>query len=395
MNTIDRAQYDVVISGGGLAALWLSLQLARATPWKILIIERMAAAGGMPDALSAPSLAFSSATLHELPSLGVHVSCVPIKTIHVSQSGAFGSSVLSADQQGVESLGGVVEVAPLYRALLDQVARSDQIEMVNESSLHQMNRSLDSITLDVNCHGQGTSVDCKLLVAADGHESATRALLGIDVRRSDYGQVAMVTNVQLDQPNRYCAYERFVESGPRALLPLSNRRMALIWTVAQDELHAQLEQSKLEWCNRINDEFHGMLGANVVDIGHWRTKPLPWMMARSQVGYRSVLIGNAAHTLHPVAGQGFNLTAKDLTQLTASLSSVNLSDSAALTKALSDYQALREKDQVEVSQACDGLLRLFCSSKRPVRWARAMGLVVFDHIRPLKSQLVLRAMGAL
>ena len=96
-----------------------------------------------------------------------------------------------------------------------------------------------------------------------------------------------------------------------------------------------------------------------------------------------------------MAVQGFNLTAKDLTQLTASLSSVNLSDSAALTKALSDYQALREKDQVEVSQACDGLLRLFCSSKRPVRWARAMGLVVFDHIRPLKSQLVLRAMGAL
>jgi len=402
--TTPQQHYDIVVIGGGLVgasfACALIAQTQQPSP-RVLVIE---AAPSLQESTSfdarSTALSHGSEQIYERLGLwqAIATHATPIKRIHVSDRGHFGAVRIDNADMQVHALGHVAENQHLGLVLTAALEASPDIDYLCPATISTLVPSPRGMQLQV----QGTqehllTVDAALVVLADGGKSPMSERLGISSSITPYGQQALIANVAFSDPHRNIAYERFTESGPLAVLPLAERegehRGALIWTLADEEAAAVAALPDQQFLLRLQERFGYRLG-RFEKVGTRTLYPLALTVAREQVRPGLVLLGNVAHSLHPVAGQGLNLALRDAQALSGLLAAtlVQGGHPGDMT-VLQAYVAQQSRDQLTTIGFSDYMTRLFSSSHPALVWARKGGLFSIDLIPPFKRGFARQAMG--
>lgn len=397
---------NVVIAGGGMVGISLALHLAASLPrsQSITLIESYPLRGGNGDYhpsfdARSTALSYSSRLIYEGLGLWQALSAwaEPIRHIHVSSQGRFGSSLMDADDQGWPGLGYVVENAWLGRVLLDALLASSRIQLVSPASAVAAKPRDGRMEISLDTDEPG-ALSADLLVIADGAQSRLRDGLGIGVNSRRYDQHALVANVAFAAPHAGVAYERFTAAGPLALLPLpptadAPNRAALVWTLPEARAQELAAAEPAVFLQELQKTFGYRLG-RAVQVGERFTYPLSLVEARECVRRHVVVVGNAAHALHPVAGQGFNLALRDIAALSAVLAqAIADGDTAGDPAVLARYAARQRVDQQRTIAASDRLPGLFMNADPVFGLARDLALSGLDLARGAKSAFVRHAAG--
>jgi 2-octaprenyl-6-methoxyphenol hydroxylase len=398
--------YDVLIVGGGLigaslaqalSGLGLSIALVEAAPF-------YKGPGLGPDDARAIALAYGTRRIFE--GLGLwgrlREQVAPIRKVHVSERGRLGMVRLDAASQGLDALGYVVPAGVLGRVLAEAMRERQKVALWCPAALKGFTPHPDLAQVDIQTP-QGTQrLQARLVVGAEGGRSALRQLTGIAIDRQDYGASAIASTVTPGRPHEGVAFERFTDTGPLALLPLTadprgedrgGERCAVIWTVPRHQADQVLALNDRAFLGLLQERFGGRLG-RLTRVGVRQAYPLVLVRAREQVRARLVLIGNAAHALHPVAGQGFNLGLRDVAALAEVLrGAIHAGRDPGDLELLRCYAAWRRRDQAQTIALTDGLARLFCNGFAPLVLTRNLGLLALDLFAPAKQAFARRAMG--
>lgn len=389
--------YDLLIVGGGMVGVSLALALA-GRGLRLGIIE-----AANPDVSAPPSyddrgiaLAYGSRRIFDGLKLWSSIAPLaePIREIHVSDRGHFGFTRLSADVERVPALGYVITGRELGGVLLDALRKLEDVALIAPAQVKGIATGPDLARLRLDTATGNIDLSARLVVAADGGDSFIRNSLNIPVRRWEYGQHAVVTNITPQRPPAGRAFERFTDSGPVALLPMrKQQRCALVWTVRDEELARIIGLNDEQFIARFQHQFGCRLG-RFVKVGRRSSYPLTFLRARQSVRDRVAIIGNAAHTLHPVAGQGFNLGLRDVAALAeVVMDKYRAGGDIGSPEVLDDYDRWRSREQQAVALATDGLVRLFSNPLGPLRIARNLGMLVLDALPFSKHLLAKSAMG--
>lgn len=392
----EVACYDVVIVGGGMVGASLACALGH-QPIKTLLIEATPFRSHTQPSFDDRSVALSYGTQRIFESLGlwgaIQPSVTAIKHIHVSDRGYFGVTRMHAREQGVDALGYVIENRALGNVLATQLGALPHAHILCPAQLTNATSTPRHVGLTIKQDGQSTNITTRLLIAADGGDSAVRDQLGICVTRHNYEQVAIVANLRFEHSHRQVAYERFTEDGPLAVLPLSEDRCSLVWTTTPEKAAHLTTAADAEFINSLKHYFGLRLG-NVTQLGVRKAYPLQLVRADTQVIPRVALIGNAAHTLHPVAGQGFNLGLRDVAVLAqVIIDALKDGRDPGGSGVLAAYADWRAADHARVVSLTDGLVKMFSNSFPPLALARNLGMIAIDILPPLKRALTRQTMG--
>lgn len=388
--------YDLLIVGGGMVGVSLVLALA-GRGLRLGIIE-----AANPNVSAPPSyddrgiaLAYGSRRIFEGLQLWSSIAPLaePIREIHVSDRGHFGFTRISADVERVPALGYVITGRELGGELLGALQTLEDVAIIAPANVKGIATGTDVARLQLEAATGSMDLSARLVVAADGGDSFIRKSLHIPVRRWEYGQHAVVTNITPQRPPAGKAFERFTDSGPVALLPMRGQRCALVWTVRDDELEQVAALDDEQFIAQFQRRFGYRLG-RFVKVGRRTSYPLTFLRARQAVRERVAIIGNAAHTLHPVAGQGFNLGLRDVAALAeVVLNRYREGGDIGSTEVLGAYDRWRSREQRAVALATDGLVRLFSNPLGPLRVARNLGMLALDVLPFSKHLLAKSAMG--
>jgi len=394
---MSRTDYDILIVGGGLAGASLAIAL-RHLPVHVGLIEAISL-----DSRSQPSyddrsvaLAYGSKKIFE--SMGVWsqaslTGATPIREIHISDRGRFGFTRLSHRDAAVEALGWVVENRVLGAALGSTLKACNNVDVICPASVEHVEMAGDRANVSVRAGNDEKKFSARLVVAADGGRSILRDSAGFDTRHRDFGQTAVVTNVSVDRHHNNVAYERFTRNGPLAFLPMSENRCSVVWTLPTDLAGTVHELNDRDFLQILQSEFGTRLGL-LARVGRRHTYPLSTMSAAEPVKQRMVLIGNAAHTVHPVAGQGFNLGLRDVAVLAEHIArAVRAGGDPGDRAVLVAYAAARRRDVQAISTFTTGLVRLFSNDSGPLSVMRNSGLIAVDLFPPAKRALLRLSMG--
>lgn len=398
--------YDVVIVGAGMAGASLALALAHRQERapRLLLAEASALHTGtapVQPGFDARSTVLSAGTVSYFRELGLWhtlaAAATPIEHIHVSDQGRFGTVRLDAADGGVDALGHVVENADLGRALNAALAAASGLELCAPVAVERLAPDTQGMRLQLkSAEGEGT-ITAALVVLAEGGRSGLPAQLGLAHRHESYGQGAVIANVAFTNPHKGVAYERFTPKGPVALLPLADRegrhRAALVWTHAEATAQEVLALDDVTFLARLQQDFGGRVGS-FTRVGKRALYPLSLQVAEEQVRPGLVLLGNVAHSLHPVAGQGFNLALRDTMALARNIrESLRLQQSPGAFTRLQQYRQAVQQDQSHTIAFSDYMTRLFSSANRALGLARQFGMASVDLVPPLRNQLSRQAMG--
>ena len=398
-------QQDIIIVGGGMVGLSLALMLAKANIG-VKLLEAIqypnyddANLAPYHSSFDARNSALSRRSVQIYQELGLwdalQEHATPILQVHITEQGSFGKARLVAEQEKVESFGQVIENAWLGRVLLTQVRQQPLIELIDGINVTSLTQDSEHAYIEAVRGEEQLSFQAQLVIAADGRDSFCRKALGIGASEHDYDQVAIVTTVQTSKPHQQVGFERFSHLGPLALLPLPGEyRRSVVWPVKKG--------TEAEWLGEENDQHfldalqdtYGDRAGKFQKTGKRFCFPLSQVLAEKQAVGRVVLMGNAAHTIHPVAGQGFNLCMRDayvlLRYLTAQQAKqADLGD----PKMLLDYEQARLTDQQRVIKFCDSVVRGFSNQNPFLKFIRNTGLVAFDTIPGIKPLIANYAMG--
>ncbi|WP_373431901.1 FAD-dependent monooxygenase [Acinetobacter soli] len=319
----------------------------------------------------------------------------PILQVHITEEGSFGKARLVASQEKVESFGQVIENAWLGRVLLTQVRQHELIELIDGVKVTSLKQDQDFVYLNAEREHEQLELQAKLVIAADGRDSFCRQALGVGADVRDYDQVAIVTTVQTSKPHEQVGFERFSALGPLALLPLPGEsRRSVVWPVKKGTEDEWLgEHSDQHFLNALQKTYGDRAGT-FEKTGRRFSYPLSQVLAHKQAVGRVVLMGNAAHTIHPVAGQGFNLCLRDADVLVRHLlQQLSESDDIGEPENLLAYEQARLKDQQRVIKFCDSVVRGFSNQNPVLKLLRNTGLVAFDVIPGIKPLVANYAMG--
>jgi len=388
--------YDVVIVGGGLVGASLASAL-RETGLKIAIIE----AAPWFEHISPPSyddrviaLAYASQRILEQIGCWAHIAphATPIKHIHVTDRGHCGVTRLHHDELNLPALGYVVAARQLGQAM-QATLKNSNVDIFAPAKIVEVTDNTENLTLSIQHKEQLNSIKTRLLVAADGGNSAIRQQLNIPIEESDYQQTAIIANVSTQKPHHNVAHERFTDSGPLALLPMQGQQSSLVWTVNHEDVEKHLALSESAFLAALQQRFGWRLG-RFTKVGARHAYPLKLMRIQQHIAHRRVIIGNAAHTVHPIAGQGLNLGLRDV----ASLAEVIITAAQKKTDigsqtVLNHYVSWQAPDQQRVTSVTDALVRIFSNTALPVAFARNLGLMATNHCLPLKKQLMKQMTG--
>jgi 2-octaprenyl-6-methoxyphenol hydroxylase len=387
------SRFNLAIVGGGLvgASLALALQAgAKERGWKIVLVEPFAPGDTYQPSYDARSSALSFGARQIYERLGLWQAIArraePIRQIQVSDRGRFGATRLSALEEGVPALGYVVENAWLGQCLWQGLDK-DVVSWRVPAEVRKMHAIADGFRLLLD---DETEIDCDLAVLADGGRSSLREQLGINVRQQPYDQSALIANISPSEAHCGQAFERFTEQGPMALLPLPENRCALVWTRTGSDTQRLAELDERSFLSELQDVFGYRLGT-LRQVGARHVYPLSLIEAEEQVRSHLVVLGNAAHSLHPIAGQGFNLSLRDAHALAQTLL-----NSDALPGDLATLQAYREKqrrDQQLTVGFSDQVTRLFSNDQPLIAASRNLGLLGLDLLPPAKRWFARQAMG--
>ena len=389
------SEYDLLIIGGGLVGASLAAALAP-LPFKIAVVEAVAfGSRGQPsfdDRITAISL--GSQRIFESMGLwsALATEASPIRHIHVSDRGRFGATRLHAEEARVDALGYVMPNRTIGQALSEFIAARNNIEMLAPAKLESFSLGEQGVEAVIDAGGKRT-LKAKLLVAADGARSEVRRQLGIGSESVDYAQTAIVCNVRVEHPEAETAFERFADDGPVALLPQGGDRYGFVWVAATEDAPAILGLDDATFRAQAAARFNGRLG-RFTESGKRVSYPLSMVRATAQVQGRALIIGNAAHSLHPIAGQGFNLSLRDVAMLAEVLSDAqrdgrDIGDSAVLQR----YADARSGDQQGTAVFTDLLNRVFANPLMSVAFGRNAGLLALELMPPARRFLLRHNMG--
>ncbi|SEO47464.1 FAD-dependent monooxygenase [Acinetobacter sp. yr461] len=398
-------QQQVIIVGGGMVGLSLSLMLAKAN-----IAVKLLEAVKYPNyddqnvapyhsSFDARNTALSRRSVQIYQKLGLwdalQQHATPILQVHITEQGSFGKARLIAEQEKVESFGQVIENAWLGRVLLTQVRQQPLIELIDGVQVTALTQDAEQVHIEAQRGEETLKLDSKLLIAADGRDSFCRQAIGVGVDVHDYDQVAIVTTVQTSKPHEHVGFERFSALGPLALLPLPGEyRRSVVWPVKKG--------TENEWLGEENDQHflsalqqtYGDRAGKFEKTGKRFSYPLSQVLAHKQAVGRVILMGNAAHTIHPVAGQGFNLCLRDADVLMRYLvNQLSTSDDLGNPDNLLAYEQARLSDQQRVIKFCDTVVRGFSNQNPFLKLIRNTGLIAFDVIPGVKPLVANYAMG--
>jgi len=398
----QQTDYDLIIVGGGMVGLSLAVALGE-QKLKIAVIEAVAADAETQPSFDARTIAMAYGTKRIFQTMGVwqkleQFGVTAIKKIHVSDRGHLGSSWLDSEAEGVPALGYVAETRGLGLVLRQAVKQLGNVTLYCPAKVIKL--QVDSARAEITIDSDGTemSLSSRLVVAADGGNSEVRAQTGIKTFNVDYGQYAIIANVEMAQPHNNIAYERFTSSGPMALLPGKSidgneNLFALVWTVKSAKRDSVLDLSDEAFLNQLQQRFasrvHGF-----VKVSQRHVYPLSWMQSREHYRPRLAIIGNAAHTMHPVAGQGFNLGLRDVAAIAEVIvDAIEQGEDIGAPAVLKRYAQWRKKDQLQTAISTDSIVRVFSNAFPPLALARNIGLSLLDITPGLKHKLAKHAMG--
>lgn len=370
-------EVDVLIVGGGLTGATLLLALVN-SGYQTLLVETKPFCERISVDFDARSLALSSASVKILclldlwPLLQNHATA--IETIHVSEQHAFGRARIENSDKS--PLGYVLEMQHINRALHHKLPQDSVLSPAELINLDESKGLATMMTED----GEVT-VKARLIVGADGAESTVRRCCGLSAQMKDYGQHAIVANVGLVRAHQQQAYERFTSSGPLAMLPMRDQRASLVWALPPAEARRLTACSDVSFLSELQQAFGYRLG-RLAKVGKRVVFPLKKVYMPNQVKGHVVFVGNAAHTLHPVAGQGFNLGLRDVATLAQCLVQEGLSSTL-----LEVYQKARHHDQMIITCFTDALIALYTQRWPGLSCLRSAGLLFLDNTQPLKNVL--------
>jgi 2-octaprenyl-6-methoxyphenol hydroxylase len=383
--------FDVAIVGGGMVGATLGVALAPLN-LRVAIIEAIPHNAAAQPSFDERTTALSNGSRRILETLGVWPAlsalATPIAKIHVSEQGRFGFARIEAAEQGLSAMGYVVPNRDLGNALWSRLSKSAGLEVYCPAEVLQVSAHDESVAVEIAQKGAKITIDAKLIVAADGAQSAVRGAFGVDAEVRDYEQTAIITTVLPQRFHDNVAYERFTQSGPLALLPLDGGRCTLVLTQPKDAAQSVMAWSDQEFLAEVQRRFGFRLG-RFLKVG--RRVPYPLFLTRAtrtSCG-RCVIIGNAAQGLHPVAGMGFNLGLRDVASLAELIAErVGQQDAdPGSPQLLAEYDAWRAADRGGVIAFTDGLIRLFSNPLGSIGRLRRLGLLAFDLLPPAKAAL--------
>lgn len=386
-----KPDYDILVIGGGLVGASLACAL-RSSSLRIGVIEAVSLSAASQPSYDDRTLTLAYGSKRIFESLGLWSDMAaeanPIERIHVSDRGRFGFARLSAMEAGLPALGYVIPNRVLGAVLIKALEASTDIEWMCPATMQSLEFMPGYAAVKINHQATGKTLTTRLVIAADGAHSAVRQAVGIDALRTEYQQSAIVTSVSVSSLHRNIAYERFTETGPLALLPLSTGRCGVVWSVAHKKAETILAWSDAEFLRHLQERFGDRLGM-FAQLAKRSAYPLALTRVSQQVRQRLALIGNAAHTVHPVAGQGFNLGLRDV----AAMAEI-ISDAARAGQDIGDlsvlrrYENWRQRDNRVTSTFTNGLIQIFSNDFPPLAWVRNAGLVAVDLLPPLKRKLI-------
>ena len=384
--------FDVVIIGGGLAGSALALALSAANVRGAIIEPRDVAA---PAKAPLRALALSEVSRRILDQTGawraLRERACPVRKIHVSEQGVFGVTRICARREGLEALGYVVVAADLMRALHQSLAAASSMTVFSPARAEHVERRADCVHVALDDGGVARRLRARLLVLADGGASDLSRRLGFAPRTKDYRQTAIVAAVESDgDDGEHVAYERFTPNGPLAVLPLGGQRRVVAWVHPASVAAEIAALPDADFSARLQRVLGWRIG-RLRNPGARFVYPLALRCSPGVARDRVVLLGDAAHRVHPVAGQGFNLTLRDVAFL--SQCAADAAGDVGARAVLDVYQACRTRDVRRVVRFTDVLATAFVRRGKGAARLRGAGLVALDLLPPLRRAVVRRGLG--
>ncbi|XQW83920.1 2-octaprenyl-6-methoxyphenyl hydroxylase [Thalassotalea piscium] len=404
--TATPQHFDIMIAGGGLSGALAAIALSAISPIKgkplsIAVIEKNPLHSDPKQSFDDRVLALSHASASYLKTLGIwqyltHVS-QPILDIHISDRDYYGKTRIAADDHQVEALGYVIEMTQIGRAMFERLKDNHQVTWFCPDKIATIDWHKDKVSATLE---SGQTLTGALLLGCDGAQSQCRQAANIEMTTKPYQQSALITNLAMVKPHYNVAYERFTETGPIAMLPLNaqsnseqSHRCSLVWTLPPEQALKLQTLDESAFKITLEQAFGSWLGG-VEKLGVRHCYPLNLVQAQEQVYHRMILIGNASHTIHPIAGQGFNLGLRDVQQLAEFIEqAINTGRDFAEFAQLSAYAEQRKQDHHSIIGLTDSLVMLFSNKLPPLVAGRNIGLKALNYFTPLKKAFVNKTMG--
>lgn len=381
---------DVLIVGSGLVGGTLALALSK-LPLKIIMIEQEPFVDKATAAYDDRGIAVSPASKNILDTLGlwqpIQKTAQPISQIHVSEQKRFAKTVLKAKEMDTEALGFVCSGITLGRVINAHLKSCDNIERIMPASLIDI---IDGVA-KIKSEAGKIEIHAQIIAGVDGAKSKVRELLKIKTRVKKYDHLAITCNLSFEKEHKGYAFERFTQDGPLAILPLINNKSALVWTISNRQAKGLMALESPQFIEKLQQQFGFRLGA-INKIGQLASYPLVLRVAEKLTKNNVVLLGNAAQTLHPVAGQGFNLGMRDMANL---YESIKIADEqkTSLVNSLKAYAKGRVHDRNRVIFLSESLPSIFTNDSFIFKVGRNVGLLGFSSMPFARKMFAQRAMG--
>lgn len=392
-----NTDYDILIVGGGMVGSALACALGD-THYRVAVLEtRLPAeleAGAEPDQRVS---AITRASQNLFETIGAWQGMVarrvsPYHHMTVWDATGDGEIDFDAGDVGELTLGHIIENRVIQLALLERIADFDNLTLLAPASLEELEWQDERVTAQVSMGGETRQISTRLVVAADGARSRVRDMAGIAFEGWDYQQSGVVCWVQSEKSHEATCWQRFQPTGPVAFLPLSDGRCSIVWSTTPEEAERLLGLDDEHFRLELADALGGRLGA-MVDSGPRAAFPLRRRNAESYVAPRLALVGDAAHNIHPLAGQGVNLGLMDIGCLAQVLIEAGRQRDPGELTILRRHERWRKAETLLMMTAMDGLKRLFGTDLGPVSRLRNLGLALTNSVQPVKRELTRRAMG--
>ncbi|PMJ90044.1 2-octaprenyl-6-methoxyphenyl hydroxylase [Vibrio sp. 10N.261.55.A7] len=386
-------KYDVIIAGGAMAGATLALAIRELSQQtlSIAVVEAYQVDHHAHPGFDSRSIALSAGTVAILKKLNLWSSIEPVATaidhIHVSDQTHLGITNINKQALGIDALGYVVELADIGEIYQGKMDADSGIELLCPDSVTHISREPELVTVELD---SGQSIQGKLLVAADGAMSTCCEQIGIEMLEHDFEQSAVIANVVSSEPHNHQAFERFTKYGPLALLPMSDNRLSLVWCLSPDLVTQVLSMDDDEFLLELQSEFGWRLG-QLTKVGSRATYPLLLRYRSQNISHRFAIVGNAAQTLHPIAGQGFNLGIRDVASLAEEIAFS--SEDPGSYETLVAYRKRRENDREDTISMTSQLVHTFSNDLLSMRVGRNLALVAMDNLPVLKTPLLRRTLG--
>lgn len=340
------------------------------------------------------AIALAQGTCQQLSRIGIWQAiaecATAIKTVHVSDRGHAGFVTLDAHDYRIYALGQVVELHDVGLRLFRLLQDAPGVTLHCPARVANVSRSEEAVSVTLE---NGTTLEGQVLVAADGSRSAIATRFGVQWQQEPYGQVGVIANVSTAGVHNGRAFERFTQHGPLAMLPMSHGRCSLVWCHPQEKADEVLGWTDDRFCNELQKAFGWRLG-RITHAGKRTVYPLSLTTASQCISHRVALVGNAAQTLHPIAGQGFNLGLRDVMSLAESLAQAwSEQKDVGGYAVLSHYQIRRRADKEATIGVTDGLVHLFANRWGPLVAGRNLGLMAMELFIPARDVLAQRTLG--